>query len=226
MPVDPNEIFPLVEFHGRTARERGHEHGSLLADRITRSIAFYQEQFAKQPRYSETFVLNLCEQYRRGIAAFSSEYLEELDSIAIASQQDPLSIVMLNCRLELLSHLTADVQNECTVLYDARTCELGENWDWAECFEQLAFVNRLTHNQILQINEPGVLGKIGFNAHGIGVTLNFVDPRYQSKTPSNVPLHILLRTVLDRAETLEQAINIFEEHGPGFGGHTLVGEYV
>ena len=47
----------------------------------------------------EKYILNLCEQYRRGISLFSKDYLiEELDSIAIfSSKQDPLWIIALKC---------------------------------------------------------------------------------------------------------------------------------
>jgi isopenicillin-N N-acyltransferase-like protein len=225
MSIDSNEIFPFIQFNGETSRERGYEHGTILSERIDKSIKIYREQFSKQKNYNEKYILNLCEQYRRGISSFSSDYLDELDSIAISSKQDPLWIIALNCRLEILNHLAFGALNECTVLYDKETCQLAENWDWIQDFEHLAFINYIKPNEILQITEPGVLAKIGLNSHGIGVTLNFVDPPFQSKNPSNIPLHISLRTVLDQAKTFEQALDIFEKNGPGFGGHVLVGSY-
>lgn len=221
MSIENNEIFPFVQFNGTTARERGHEHGTILSERIDRSIKIYRQQFSHQKNYHEKSLLHLCEQYRRGI---SSDYLDELDAIAIASKQDPLWIIALNCRLELLNHLAFERENECTVLYDSKTCRLAENWDWLEDFQSLAFVNYIQSNKVLQMTEPGVLGKVGLNSHGIGVTINFIDPSAQPKTPSNIPLHVSLRTVLDQAETLEQALQIFEQNGPGFGGHCLVGK--
>ncbi|CAF0892694.1 unnamed protein product [Adineta ricciae] len=224
MSIDPKEIFPFIEFNGQTARERGYEHGTILFDRIDKSIKTYRKHFATQPNYNEQSILNLCEQYRRGISSYSNEYLEELDSIAVASKQDPLWIIALNCRLELLNHLAFGIQNECTVLYDKQTCQLAENWDWIEDFEFLACINHVKSKGILQMIEPGVLAKVGLNSHGIGVTINFVDPSAQSQTPSNIPLHISLRAVLDQATNFEQALNIFEQNGPGFGGHVLIGD--
>jgi isopenicillin-N N-acyltransferase-like protein len=224
MSIDANETFPFIQFNGETSRERGYEHGTILSERIDKSIKLYREQFSKQKNFNEKYILNLCEQYRRGISLFSTDYLEELDSIAVSSKQDPLWIIALNCRLEILNHLAFGIQNECTVLYDKRTYELAENWDWIQDFEQLAFINYIKFNEILQMIEPGVLGKVGLNSYGIGVTINFVDPSIQSKNPSNIPLHISLRTVLDQAKTFEQALDIFEQNGPGFGGHVLVGK--
>ncbi|CAF0761524.1 unnamed protein product [Rotaria sordida] len=224
MSIDSNEIFPFIQFNSQTSRERGYEHGTILSERIDKSIKVYREQFSKQKNFNEKYILNLCEQYHRGISLFSNDYLEELNSIAISSKQDPLWIIALNCRLEILNHLFFGVQNECTVLYDKQTCQLGENWDWVQDFEHLAFINYIKSNEILLMNEPGVLGKVGFNSYGIGTTINFVDPSAQSPNPSNIPLHISLRTVLDQAKTLEEALNIFEQNGPGFGGHVLVGD--
>ncbi|CAF3881212.1 unnamed protein product [Rotaria sp. Silwood2] len=224
MSINSNEIFPFIQFNGQTSRERGYEHGTILSERIDKSIKIYREQFSKQKNFNEKYILNLCEQYHRGISLFSNDYLEELDSIAISSKQDPLWIIALNCRLEILNHLSFGIQNECTVLYDQQTCQLAENWDWIQDFEYLAFINYIKSNEILQMTEPGVLGKIGFNSYGIGITLNFVDSSVQSPNPSYIPLHISLRTVLDQAKTLEQALNIFERNGPGFGGHVLVGD--
>jgi len=225
MSIDSNEIFPFIQFNGQTSRERGYEHGTILSERINQSIKIYREQFSKQKNFNEKYILNLCEQYRRGISLYSNDYLEELDSIAISSKQDPLWIIALNCRLEILNHLAFGIQNECTVLYDKQTCQLAENWDWIQDFEHLAFINYIKSNEILQMIEPGVLGKVGFNSYGIGVTINFVDPSFQSKNPSNIPLHVSLRAVLDQAKTLEQALDIFEKNGPGFGGHVLAGKF-
>jgi isopenicillin-N N-acyltransferase-like protein len=224
MSIDNNEIFPLIQFNGITSRERGYEHGTILSERIDKAIKVYRKQFSKRENYNEKFILNLCEEYRRGISLFSTDYLEELDTIAIASKQDPLWIIALNCRLEILNHLAFGIQNECTVLYDKKTYQLAENWDWIEDFEHLAFVNYIKSNEILQMIEPGVLGKVGLNSYGIGVTINFIDPSTRSKNPSNIPLHVSLRAVLDQAKTFEQALNIFEQNGPGFGGHVLVGK--
>ncbi|CAF1275851.1 unnamed protein product [Adineta steineri] len=224
MTIDPNEIFPFIQFNGQTPRERGYEHGTILSERIDKSINIYREQFLKNKNYNEKYILNLCEQYRRGISSYSNDYLEELDSIAISSRQDPLWIIALNCRLEILNHLSFGIQNECTVLYNKETCQLAENWDWIKDFQHLAFINYIKSNGILQMIEPGVLAKVGFNSYGIGVTLNFVDPVTISKNPSNIPLHISLRAVLDQAKTYEQALDIFKQNGPGFGGHVLVGD--
>lgn len=222
--VDDNEICPYISFNGETPREIGHEHGSLLSKRIDEAIRIYREQFSKKKNFTEEKILNLCEEYHRGISAYSSDYCDELNSIAVASKQDPRWIVALNARLEILNHLNFGTLNECTVLYNRSKCQLAENWDWIEDFQRLVFINQIKSKGILQMTEPGVLGKIGFNRYGVGVTLNFVDPPFQSSNSLNIPLHISLRAVLDQAQNFDQAIEIFKKNGPGFGGHCLLGK--
>ena len=225
MSISNDEIFPFINFKGENSRAIGHEHGFLLADRIDQAIKIYQNRFAHQPNYNQKLIESICEDYRRGIQRFSSNYIDELDAIAIASKQDPLWIVALNCRLEILNHLAFGIQNECTVLYDQTKCQLAENWDWLESFERLAFINEISSKGVLQMTEPGVLGKVGLNRFGIGVTINFVDPPFQSQNHSYIPLHISLRAVLDEAKSFQEAIDIFKQNGPGFGGHVLLGSY-
>ena len=147
MSIDHQEIFPLIAFHGQTPRELGFEHGTLLAERIDRAIQLYREQFFKRKSVSEKTILNLCEDYHRGISKYSSAYLEELNSIAVGSKQDPRWITALNCRLEILNHLAFGVQNECTVLYDRSSCELAENWDW---ISQHTLMTQSSHSTIRQ----------------------------------------------------------------------------
>ncbi len=50
-------------------------------------------------------------------------------------------------------------------------------------------------HSILMMTEPGIIGKIGFNSCGLGVTLNFLERTNFVKT--GVPVHILLRAALD-----------------------------
>ena len=224
MSIDCNEILPFIQFNGETSRERGYEHGTILSTRIDKSIKIYRDVFIKQGNFGEKYILNLCEQYRRGISSFSIDYMDEIDSIAISSKQDPLWIVALNARLEILNHLHFGTQSECTILYDKETCQLGQNWDWIQGFEHLAFINYIKSSGVLQMTEPGIIGKIGLNSYSIGVTLSFVTPSAQSANPSHIPLHVSLRTVLDQAKNFGQALNIFQQNGPGFGGHVLVGK--
>ncbi|CAF1511888.1 unnamed protein product, partial [Didymodactylos carnosus] len=207
--VDPNEILPVVKFTGNSPRDIGHQHGLLLKDRIHLTIDFYKKHFLTYKSYSEQFLFSKCEHYRSIISQYNASYIDELDAISISSNVHPLWIIALNIRSEIINHLLLET-NECTALYSKTDRLLGQNWDWAEEFEHLAFINYL-NSDILQLTEPGVLGKIGFNSSGIGVCLNFVQP--VTVVNDSIPLHILLRSILDSSITIQNAVEILKLNG-------------
>ena len=48
---------------------------------------------------------------------------------------------------------------------------------------------------IMMMTEPGIIGKVGMNSSGVGVSLNLLVAK---KVPKDgLPIHILLRTALD-----------------------------
>jgi len=69
------------------------------------------------------------------------------------------------------------------------------------------------------MTEPGMIGKIGMNHCGIGVCLNFMT--IENYQPSGVPLHVLLRTILD-SKSLIEAQSLIEPHLRGKVGNILI----
>jgi len=112
---------------------------------------------------------------------------------------------------------------ECTALYFRNPRILGQNWDWAADFEDLAFIMRLTKpdgHKIIQVTEPGMIGKIGFNNSGLGVCLNFL--RVDQEL-NGLPIHIILRAVLD-SNSIEEAKELAKNVGKGQSGNILIGD--
>lgn len=57
------------------------------------------------------------------------------------------------------------------------TALLGQTWDWGRPLENLAVLMQLkiSENHTIQmLTEPGIIGKIGLNSHGIGTCLNIL----------------------------------------------------
>ena len=66
---------------------------------------------------------------------------------------------------------------ECTTLAFKNQRILGQNWDWESDIEELAVILDIETedgHRILTMTEPGMIGKIGMNNHGVGVGLNFM----------------------------------------------------
>ncbi|MHA2183730.1 MAG: C45 family autoproteolytic acyltransferase/hydrolase, partial [Promethearchaeota archaeon] len=170
------EKFPILDVTG-SSEEIGTQHGKLLKNRINQAIEFYTDvskNLDEDGRESNRkYILNSAKNFKNKIRAYNSDYSIEIESIAEAADVDPLWIYAINSRSEIMSNMD-DGSTECTALYFNNPPVLGQNWDWAADFEDLALIMRLTKpdgHKILQVTEPGMLGKIGFNNSGIGVCL-------------------------------------------------------
>lgn len=214
------EKFPYIALSG-TPREIGLDHGRLLKDRIFKMIEFYQSVFER----TEDEIFEVAKVFRRLIIDFNIDYATEIDAIAEGAEVDPLWIYALNARTEILTMFI----NECTAFYFSESRILSQNWDWAEELEELAVIMKITRpdgHSILQMTEPGIIGKIGFNSSKLGVTLNYL---HIEQKLDGVPIHIILRSFLD-ANNMGTALKIIEEHMSGKSSNIILanaeGEYV
>ncbi|MBI4152603.1 peptidase C45 [Candidatus Woesearchaeota archaeon] len=204
--------FPLIELSG-TPPEIGFAHGKLLQERIKKTIAFYKTIFKKEDK----LILQQAAHFQKIITQTFPQYAEEIEAIAAGAELDPLWIYALNARTEILSFGT----QECTVAYFKESAILGENWDWAETVESLAVILKITRpdgHAILMMTEPGIIGKIGLNSAGIGVTLNLLEcPAKLDGTP----IHVLLRAILD-CPSLSEAQSVILRAPDGKASNVLI----
>ncbi len=210
----PVEKFPIIQLKG-SPREIGLQHGKIIKDRIHKTIAAYHIASGLE----EEVILKKGEAFKKVINGFNPDYCEEIEAIAEGSGANPLWIYVLNGRTELTSLL----KKECTALYFSKTSILAQNWDWAEALESLAVIMRIKKEngqEILQMTEPGIIGKIGFNNDGVGACLNFLGIDGEL---NGVPIHILLRAVLDSAN-LEEAVDKMKNHEHGTASNILIGD--
>ncbi|MHA1987931.1 MAG: C45 family autoproteolytic acyltransferase/hydrolase [Promethearchaeota archaeon] len=219
------EKFPVIDITG-SPEEIGTQHGKLLKNRINRVIEFYTDVSKKLDEdgreSNRKYILKSARNFKKIIHAFNSDYSIEIESIAEASDVDPLWIYAINSRSEIMSNMENE-STECTALYFKDPRVLGQNWDWAADFEDLAFIMRLTKpdgHKILQVTEPGMIGKIGFNNSGLGVCLNFL---HVDEELSGLPIHIILRAMLD-SKSIEEAKNLASNVGKGRSGNILIGD--
>ncbi|MBI5505709.1 MAG: peptidase C45 [Deltaproteobacteria bacterium] len=209
------DTVPLLELRG-DAYARGFAHGRALAERIGRMIEVYGRYFAR----SEAAVFGVARHFQHVIAEFSREYAEEIEAVAEGAGVDPLWIFALNARSEFLSSMPAA---ECTALHFGGTPFLGQNWDWERSLEDLIVLARVTRpdgHRFLMMTEPGIIGKIGLNSAGIGVCFNFLPV---AKPTNGVPVHVLLRAVLD-STSLAAARGAIERAGHGRSANVLVAD--
>lgn len=206
--------FPIIELRG-SPREIGLEHGKALAERIYKTLEFYLKIFP----LGNDELKRCASKFRERIFSFNPAYGEEIEAIAEGAKVDARLIYALNARTEILSLQ----DNECTALFFKESALLGQNWDWAQELESLAVLMKITRlggHKILMMTEPGIIGKIGLNSAGLGVCLNIM--RCGARL-DGLPIHIVLRAVLDSKSTEDAMAHIHREKS-GKASNILIGD--
>ncbi len=216
------ELPPRLALTG-TATERGRRYGVSAQARIRQSIANYQSMFNAVDLPWDEAVARAAP-FEEVIGKVFPVIIDELHGVADGSGVDFPSLLALNCRTELLpSNYLALVSrptgkaapdggqlNECTsfaVADGQANVLLAQNWDWVgvqrDC---LVMLDQHPENgpAHLTVAEAGMMAKIGFNEHGLGVTLNILRS-HEDGSHSGMPVHALLRGLLDCAD-LDEAV--------------------
>jgi isopenicillin-N N-acyltransferase-like protein len=84
---------------------------------------------------------------------------------------------------------------------------IAQNWDWHPDVRSslvLWTVPRADGGWFTTFTEAGILAKIGLNSHGVGVCLNILGSSADGGL-DGVPIHILLRLLLQSCQSLEDA---------------------
>jgi isopenicillin-N N-acyltransferase like protein len=240
------EPFPFVTVSG-SPYDRGHQHGSAVAERVQRSARFYSGQLNALGS-SPAARAELIDEFRRTIADFDEAYLDEMRGIADGAGLPLDAVIMINARTEivakarLLARKPVDEAKEermadgCTgaILLPERTAKggiiQGQNWDWNPECVHTAIVLRIRRNDgpdLMTFVEAGGLGRHGMNAAGICITGNYLrsDRDYSQE---GVPLALVRRKAMEQ-EHLALAMqyvaatpkacstNMMLSHDDGFG---------
>ena len=210
-----DHYFPVIKIQG-SPEDRGRQQGVLLKERIHRTLEFYRKEFL----LPEDQLLTIARQFQASTRAFREDLDREIESLARAAEVDPVWIYALNGRTELLNLNPM----ECTTLAFKKQRLIGQNWDWDIEMEDLAVILDIVNehgHRIITMTEPGMIGKIGMNSSGLGVCLNFMT--IENYRPYGVPLHALLRTILD-CTSLDEAISLLENQVKGKIGNILMAD--
>ena len=199
--------------------EIGYQHGVKLARQIHHNIEFYRPLFLTNFE-TETQVLHEAKHIKDRIQNFNPAYIVELDHIALGAEvTEPLWVYALNSRTELT--LTRR-DGECTALVFPKQNFLGQTWDWAQSLSDSFVIMQINYpsgHQILQLTEAGIIGKIGLNNQGLGVTLNILWTK--DLVLSGIPVHILLRAILD-SRSLEDSSEVVNRSLRGKASNIIV----
>jgi isopenicillin-N N-acyltransferase-like protein len=210
-----DRYIPLITSSGEPF-ERGLQLGRLAQERVLHSVAAYMQIFKHISGLSRDEVFAQAERFLPSIAAFAPHLLEEMRGIAEGAECHLYEIIAINARTELMYGLTH--QPECTALAvgpaasaDGHT-RLGQNWDWHPSLTGalvLWTIKREDGPDLLTLTEAGIVGKIGINAAGLAMCVNLLKSDSDSAGPA-VPMHVILRRLLEEACTVEEACTLLE----------------
>jgi isopenicillin-N N-acyltransferase like protein len=210
--------FPHVRVEGGPL-ERGRAYGRQAADRVHRSVAAYRDVFASMAGWDWSAVRDHAARDEAPIAAVWPAYLDELRGIAEGAGLDPLDVLAINVRSEVMYAATARQARsaasppaECSsfAVVAQRSADghtlVGQNWDWLLHSAETVVVLEARQPDgpdYVTVVEAGLLAKSGMNSSGIGLVTNALVTEADCGTPA-LPYHVLLRAILD-AETIGDA---------------------
>jgi len=224
--------FPLYRFEGDHAGV-GRAHGEALGDLVDDSLDVYRELFADLVGLDWPEVLALSAQVQRVIEDFDPDSAREMEGIAAGADVDPLAIVALNARSDILhlAGISADVvaalgapADECTslallphVTADGHVI-LVQNWDNKLSLQPQTVVMQLDvagEPSVIFFTEAGIIVRSGLNSHGIGVTGNAMRSDQEFSQGLGIPETVVRRRVLRQrsfAPAIGEVLNTPRSH--------------
>ena len=176
--------------HEATAGDRGRAFGVAQRDAIACTVGTYRRMLdGVDLRAAGAAVAPVLEPH----------HVEELEGMAAGAGQDLLELIAINARTELLAGA------ECSVA-GRLGGELAQTWDWHPDLAPACVVWTVP-GAFTTVTEAGILAKLGLNEHGVAVALNLLTSPADGGL-GGVPIHILLRQILERAESVAEALEL------------------
>jgi isopenicillin-N N-acyltransferase-like protein len=200
--------LPTFELSG-TRREIGRQHGEAAREQIRRSIAFYQESFARSAGLGWEEILERVPRWIPAVEAYLPGIGDELRGIAEGAGIRFEEVIALNARGEL-SHgnpFADDMVEDCSsyaVLPEASGdghTYCGQNWDWLAQTSDTVVLLRISQPgkpTIVMQTEAGQVGRHGANSAGIALNANGLGPRFGK--PGGMPQPFIRRKILESSE--------------------------
>jgi isopenicillin-N N-acyltransferase like protein len=124
--------------------------------------------------------------------------MAEIEGVAAGAGVPVGALLRMQVRTELLGG------PECSLIGEPGL--VRQNWDWHPDVEPLVWVVEQPGGRwFATLTEAGIVGKIGLSSAGLCVGLNFLRCSLDGGI-GGVPIHILLRVLLDRADSLGEAL--------------------
>ncbi|PGH15064.1 hypothetical protein AJ80_05689 [Polytolypa hystricis UAMH7299] len=221
-----------ISCEGTTSYEIGLQHGEQARDEIHGSLGFYRGLFKHDCSMTWEQVCQTAVKFVPFLETEFPRFVQEIRGIAQGANVDVESILALNVRTEIAYGMFND---GCTALSWKHVDDsyLAQNWDWnAKQAPNLISLHirqpnpdtttsSTTKPHIHMITEAGIIGKIGLNSHGVGVTLNAI--KSAGVEFNKLPCHLALRAALE-SPSRSDAVEMLCKYGVASACHILVAD--
>ena len=195
-------------------RLRGRAYGAAVAAEVRDVIERYRQAFATlgvPGGVAEEIAAGSIDVTR----GWAPEQAAELEGVAEGAGVPLADLMLLNARTEILAHTPAPPTECSTVvaLHDDRRPQTLQTWDWnGELVPTAVLLEAHVGERVVRtFSETGMLGKIGVardqSGHGIGVHFNILH-HASDRSAIGVPVHVVVRRILDEATGLDDAVAI------------------
>jgi isopenicillin-N N-acyltransferase-like protein len=219
----PESAFPELRAAGSPG-DRGLAQGRAFASTIADNLAFYKQWLSQGGAASSDRLLELARGFLPILERHFPAMVEEMEGIARGAGLTLTEIALINARTDIAAIVEREVGLQtvpaCTALamFGERRRQsalaLGQNWDWDPALADAPVVLRMEPDDgppFVTLVEAGMLGKIGFNGHRVGVCLNFLSHRTDAgEVQVGVPIHCLLRAVLS-CSSIDEAVRVVSD---------------
>jgi isopenicillin-N N-acyltransferase like protein len=128
------------------------------------------------------------------------DLVAEIEGMAAGARVPVDALLRLQARTELIGGA------ECSLIGEPGL--VRQNWDWHPDVAPLVWVVEQPGGRwFATLTEAGIVGKIGLSSAGLCVGLNFLRCSLDGGL-DGVPIHVLLRILLDRTDSLDAALEL------------------
>lgn len=131
------------------------------------------------------------------------DLIAEVEGMAEGAGVPADALLALQARTELLAGA------ECSLI--ATPGRVEQNWDWHRDVVPLVWIVEQPGGRwFATLTEAGILGKIGLSSRGLCFGLNFLRCSLDGGLDGGVPVHVLLRRLLDGTESFADALALLQ----------------
>jgi len=193
-----------------TGTGRGEAFGRRFAEPIATVWVGYRDHF-RAVGIPDSVVRDVAESSLIALRDWAPDIAAEIEAMAAGASRPVLDLMALTARTEVLA--TAVTVDECSTAvhlpaHGAATA--FQTWDWHDHLvpEAAVWSYRTDRGRrVRTFTELGMPAKIGLNDAGLSVNFNILHHRSDGDG-AGVPVHAVVRRVLDEASTLDEAVDI------------------